>query len=284
MPNSFEYNAPNTRARIAARRKRSSVPPEQSGVIPGPRRALSSWLSSGRIVSLPLLVVALVCLVYVTVSPRFQVSHVRVQGAQMMHESDLVDLSNAIGRSVWLLDTRQVEQAIQSNAYVEHVAVSLHLPDELNIRVQERRPELRWMSAGQLYLVDSDGRVLGSDSTLVMSNTLVIDDRSGRALKPNDHVDKDALTLGQALAVRLPADVHVQPAHIAWAVDTGIVVSTQEGRTIIVGRNERLDEKLMVVGQLIREGTAFTLLDLRPETPYYRNDTVGASGSPGSTP
>jgi hypothetical protein len=27
---------------------------------------------------------------------------------------------------------------------------------------------------------------------------------------------------------------------------------------------------------LIRDGTSFTYLDLRPETPYYRNDTGAA--------
>ena len=215
MRNSFDYNAPNTRARIAARRKRSSVPPEQSGVVPSPRRALSSWISSGRIVSLPLLVVALVALVYVTVSPRFQVRNIRVQGTQMLHETELVGLSNAIGRSVWLVDTAQVAEAIQGNAYVEHVNVSVNMPDELSIRVQERRPELRWLSGGQLYLVDADVRVYGRDLTMTMNNTLVIDDRSRRTLKPNDHFDHDALTLGQALALRLPAELNVHSARIA---------------------------------------------------------------------
>lgn len=284
MPNSFEYNAPNTRARIAARRKRTSVPNEQSGVIPGPRRALNGWVSSGRIVSLPLLIVALLCLVYVTVSPSFQVRSVRVEGTQMLKEPELVTLSNALGRSMWLVDTKQVAEAIQTNAYVEHVDVSLSIPDELRIHVQERRPELRWMSAGKLYLVDADGRVLGSEATLSMTNTLVIDDHSGQVLKPNDHVDKDALILGQALALRLPNELNLQPARIAWAVDTGIVVTTPDGRIIIVGRNERLNQKIMVLAQMLREGTAFTLLDLRPETPYYRNDMAAAPGTPSNTP
>jgi hypothetical protein len=37
-----------------------------------------------------------------------------------------------------------------------------------------------------------------------------------------------------------------------------------------------LDQKLAVLGALLKEQTAFTLLDLRPSTPFYRNDLPGA--------
>ena len=50
-------------------------------------------------------------------------------------------------------------------------------------------------------------------------------------------------------------------------------VQTPDNRTIIFGTSENLDGKLAVLDALLKDNTAFTLLDLRPSTPFYRNDT-----------
>jgi len=150
------------------------------------------------------------------------------------------------------------------------------LPDHLAISVTERRPEVRWQSGGVLYLLDASGRVLDTDTTGPISNTLVIEDRSNRPLQPNDMVDIDALKLGRVLSLRLPAELGLRPAHIGWNLDTKIFITTADNRTIIFGQSENLDDKLSVLGSLLKDQTAFTLLDLRPVMPFYRNDVPGA--------
>jgi cell division protein FtsQ len=280
----FDYSRSSTRERIAARRRRTNVPRNESGVLPGPRRTVGGWFTSGRIVSLPLAVACLIGLIYVAVSPNFRVRTVQVEGAQILKPDAVVTMSGATGRSIWLLDTDSVASAIRESAYVETAEASLALPDRLTIVVHERRPEVRWMVGGQLYLVDGDGLVLGAESATTVTDTLVIEDRSGRVLQPSDRVDPDALKLGRELMLRLPAEAQVQPAHIAWAPDTGIVVTTAQGRTIVFGRSNRLEQKLMILQQLTHDQTAFTMLDLRPETPFYRNDTPVAPQAPASAP
>jgi len=49
-------------------------------------------------------------------------------------------------------------------------------------------------------------------------------------------------------------------------------VTTGDNRKIIFGTSDNLDGKLAVLDTLLKDGTAFTLLDLRPSTPFYRND------------
>ena len=53
-------------------------------------------------------------------------------------------------------------------------------------------------------------------------------------------------------------------------------VTTADNRKIIFGQSDNLDGKLAVLGALLKDNTAFTLLDLRPDTPFYRNDGPGA--------
>lgn len=276
----FNYNRPNTRARLAARRRRTRVPPDESGVLPGPRRALAWWLASGKIASLALFAGAVYWLWHVSTSPQYTVRDIQIEGAQALSVDDVVELAGASGESIWLVDTDRIVARLQESAYVESAAASVSLPDRLTITLTERRPEVRWRAQGVNYLVDADGRVLGVDRSATLTNTLVIDDRSPRELRPNDRVDAEALKLGQLIAVRLPAELGLTPAGIGWDAGTGVFVTTGDGRTIVFGEIDRFDQKLAILELLLQDGTGFTYLDLRPSTPYYRNDVAGLPQQP----
>jgi cell division protein FtsQ len=276
----FDYNQPNTRERLAARR-RSGAARTGPMVIPGPRRALDVWFSSGRIFSLLLLIAALAGLLYIARAPRFTVQDIQVQGAQTLGARDIAELAGARGESIWQVDTGQIVERLQANAYIERAEAFVSLPDRLTIAVDERRPELRWRSGGQLYLLDIDGRVLSIADSASLTNTLVIDDRSNRPLQPNDQVDSTALKLGRVLALRLPTELNLMPSSIGWDSSNGMIVTTADGRTIIFGRTDDLDDKFIILRTLIADGTPFTLLDLRPNMPFYRND---APSQPAATP
>ncbi len=267
----FEYNQPNTRERIAARR-RARAARRGSAVRPGPRRAVGSWVTSGRLFSLLSLIAALGGLLYIATAPRFTVQQILVEGVQAMQPNAVAELSGARGQSIWLIDTRQIVDQLKSSAYIENASASVALPDRLMITVNERRPEVRWQSGGTLYLLDATGRVLGADKTAPVTNTLVIEDGSNRPLQPNDMVDSDAIQLGRVLSLRLPSELSLQPAHIGWNLDWRLFVTTIDNRKIIFGTSENLDSKLAILNTLLKDGTAFTLLDLRPNTPFYRND------------
>jgi cell division protein FtsQ len=230
------------------------------------------------------LIASLGGLLYIATAPRFVVRDIRVLGAQTLPAQVIADMSAARDQSIWFVDTGKIAERLQANAYIERADAYLALPDKLTISVAERRAELRWRSGDKLYLLDASGRVLSSDDSAPLTDTLVIEDRSHRELEPNDMVDPLALKLGRAVALRLPAELHLMPAAIGWDSDNGIVVTTTDSRTIIFGRGEDIDGKLEILATLLSDGTPFTLLDLRPSTPYYRNDTPGKPAAPTPTP
>ena len=269
--NRFDYNQPNTRERLAARRRARATRPAPAAT-PGPRRAVGAWFASGRIASLLLLIASLGVLLYIATAPRFTVRDIQVEGAQAMNAQAVADLAAARDQSIWLVDTRGITDRLKTSAYIEQVDAYLTLPDRLTITVGERRPDVRWRSGGALYLLDASGRVLGTATTAPLTNTLVIEDRGNRQLQPNDMVDPEALKLGRVLALRLPAELKLTPASIAWDSESGIVVTTTDHGTIIFGRTNDLENNLAILGALLKDGMAFTLLDLRPNTPFYRND------------
>jgi cell division protein FtsQ len=278
----MEYNPPNTRERIAARRQRRPVrppPPDGSQAQPGPRQTLRSWLLSGRLISAIVLAVSLALLGYVLFSSRLNIRTVQITGNNALSAAEVVALADVIGRPIWFVQPDAVTERLMTAAYVESAAVDVVLPDVTTIEIVERRPEVRWLAGGVQYLVDGTGKVLGVAQEPAEPNVLVIVDNSHLQLQPSDRLDPDALDLARALALRLPGELGFTPAQIGWDMALGVYVRSSANQTIVFGRSDELDRKLAVLSFLLTDGTAFTYLDLRPSTPFYQNtaapDTAG---------
>jgi len=280
----MEYNTPNTRERIAARRQQRraapspaaprrppAAPPPGQQAVPGMRRALTAWLSNGRLLSLALCLASLGILAYALASPRFSVWQIRVEGNHILEAELVTDLADALGRPIWFVKPAAVAARLRENAYIASASVDLALPDVLRIRIVERRPEVRWQAGGVHYLVDGAGKVLGPARESATDDVLVIADHSHLELKPNDLVDVDAVHLAQELALRLPVELGLTPAQIGWDYGLGVFVRGPLGQTIVFGQSEHLDRKLAILNILLKDQIAFTYLDLRPSNPFYQN-------------
>ncbi|WP_161569181.1 cell division protein FtsQ/DivIB [Candidatus Oscillochloris fontis] len=270
----MEYNSPNTRQRIAARRMARQgrlAGPGGSQVRPNVWRALLSGMRNGRVVSLLIFLGCIGALAYLLSSPRLSVLQVEVIGNNALHIEDVVAESGLLGRRIWFVSQSESEARLRANPYVESVQVEIGLPNLARIHVVERRPEVRWQAGGVEYLVDGRGQVLAVAQEDATDDVLVVIDRSTPDLKPGDQIDTDALSLTRALALRLPAELGFTPAQIGWDFGVGVYVRSEIGQTIIFGQNRNLDRKLAILATLLKDQTAFTYLDLRSGNPFYQN-------------
>jgi cell division protein FtsQ len=277
----MDYNAPNTRQRIAARRLARQGRPATGGsqVRPDIRRAAIDWLRSGRLPSLLIFLASMAALAYVLTAESYSVQRVTVEGAGALKADQVIAASGLLGRSIWFVGTAATEARLGENPYVESAHVELALPDQAIIRVVERRPEVRWQAGNIQYLVDGRGQVLAAAQEQAKPDVLVIIDRTTPELKPGDQIDTDALNLTRALALRLPGEIAFTPAQIGWDFGLGVYVRSAAGQTIIFGQSAQLDRKLAILGALLKDQTPFTYLDLRPSNPFYQNDQRPAATS-----
>lgn len=279
----MNYNLPNTRERVAARRQsrrgRPAGGPGQQAV-PGARQALLGWLADGRMASLLIFLAAIGALVYLFADERFSVRQVQVEGNSALASAAVAELAGVVGLPIWFVSPEAATARLRENAYVESAALELALPDQAIIRIVERRPEVRWQAGGVQYLVDGRGKVLAVADKPAETDVLVVVDNSNLQLKPNDQLDLDALKLTQTLALRLPVEVGFAPAQIGWDVALGVYVRSAAGQTIVFGRSEELDRKLAVLRFLLNDQTAFTYLDLRSSNPFYQNTAPLVAASP----
>src|SRR5438094_33603 len=132
--NRFDYNQPNTRERIAARRQ-SRTTRARPAVTAGPRRAVGAWFATGRLASLLLLIASLGGLLYISTAARFTVHDIHVEGAQAMSAQAVADLAAARDQSIWFVDTQQIVERLKTSAYIERADAFVTLPDRLTISV-----------------------------------------------------------------------------------------------------------------------------------------------------
>lgn len=271
---SMDYNAPNTRQRIAARRLARQGRPADGGsqVRPDVRRASLNWLRSGRLLSLLIFLVSMGILTYLFTAERYSVQQITVEGEGALKADQVIALSGILGQPIWFVGTAETEARLRKNPYVESARVELALPDHAVIRVIERRPEVRWQAGSIQYLVDGQGQVLAAAQEQAKPDVLVVIDRTTPELKPGDRIDTDALNLTRALALRLPVELALTPAQIGWDFGIGVYVRLTTGQTIVFGQNTELDRKLAILGTLLKDKTSFTYLDLRPSSPFYQQD------------
>ncbi|HMQ31382.1 MAG TPA: FtsQ-type POTRA domain-containing protein [Chloroflexaceae bacterium] len=278
----MDYNAPNPRQGLAARRQRRQRPAPAPGLqaTPGPRRSLLGWLTSGRLVGLALCLASCAGLAYLFLDESFTVREVTVEGNSALAAEAVVELAGVRGWPIWFVPAEGAAARLRENAYVASAAVEVALPDRARISIVERRPEVRWQAGGLQYLVDGTGKVLAAADEPAEPDVLVIADSSNPQLRPNDQLDLDAIRLAQSLALRLPVELGFAPAQIGWDYGLGVYVRSAAGQTIVFGQSEDLGRKLAVLDVLLADQTAFTYLDLRPDNPFYQDVARAPDPSP----
>jgi hypothetical protein len=294
-------------ANVADKRREAEKRRDSSQARPGVRRVLLWSLRSGKLLALIVLAVAGWLLYDALTSPGYVVRAVTAEGVTALSNDDVQALADVTGQSIWLVRDDEIEARIRQSPYVERVRARVVLPDTVVVQVTERRPEVRWTHHGTTYAVTWDGLVLAGappsaaaatqpmttteglsvPSTVSATDTIsetaegnvpgpafvssvaIVDTTPNRELKPGDKVDPDALEVARRVTLRA-AELPAPLLRIEWDAGLGVSLIVGDNKQAIIGKSERLDEKLAILTQLLHDSTPFSILDLRTTTPYYR--------------
>jgi cell division protein FtsQ len=258
---------------------------------PGVRRIVANSVRSARLFALAILAGAGWLLYDVLTDERFVVRDVQAVGMTALTVEDVQTLADVEGRSIWDVRAEEIAARVQQSPYVEQVSARVVLPDQVVVEVRERRPDVRWLHNGTTYDVAWDGTVMGeappepvaATDTITATGTIsetdagpdfvtsvsIVDTTPNRTIKARDRVDPDALEIARRVSLRA-AELPAPLQRIEWDAGLGVSLIVADGKQAVIGKSERLDEKLAVLAQLLRDGTPFSYLDLRSSAPYYR--------------
>ncbi len=263
---------------MSSQRRRSFEDTPSAGVRrgaqvrPGVRLRIRDFVLSGRLLSVMLLVVVLYFTVTMMWSKAYFVRNIIVEGATTMSTQRVSEIANVIDVPIWQVDGEAIATRLQTNPYVISASVYVQLPDTVRVVLREQQSEIRWKSGEWYLIVNPEGQVLGIDTSVVLTDTLVIHDEGNTSLVAGDMIDSDVLSLARDVYLRLPADAGIVVSQINWHDQRGLSVRTATNQLVLIGMRDRLDEKIALLTTLQQSNTEFAFADLRPLTPYYRLD------------
>lgn len=243
-----------------------------SKVRPGWRVQMQQFVQTGRIVSALLVIVVLFLATQMVWSEQYLVRNVTVTGAKVLNEQRVNQMVPLHGMSIWAVDPYRIGETMRASPYVDAVSVQVILPDTVVIVVTEHRSDVRWKVGDWYLMVDAQGAIMGTDTEVVLTDTLVINDDSGASTADTARIDAGAIRMAQVLALRLPVETKLDVARYGWDARRGVTLNTVDGRLILLGDENRLEEKIQLLRELSERQVEYVFVDLRPLTPYYRYD------------
>jgi hypothetical protein len=158
-------------------------------------------------------------------SDAFAVSGITTQGATWTSE-DLIEEVMAVppGQNAFTIETSELERRIEVIPSIMSSQVTVALPGELLVEVEERVPLVTWKVGSRRFLVDREGRLfaeLGEDAPEAAASQPVIDDARMTSLpmKVGDVLDPVTLDAALRLGSLTPADVGTAARALALRID-----------------------------------------------------------------
>ncbi len=229
----------------------------------------------GRFFALVGLAFILAAAVSFATSPEYMVASVTVEGSKVLSTEQANEIAGVQGMNIFQVNPAAVQARLaEKAALLKGVSVETRLPNQVIIRVQERRPAIVWvLGDGTPLLASDDHVVVGLASTL--DGYVTIFDRSA-STTPTDTLKigapmpvhkADAADTAQQIYLTLPATTGLQLRQMEWAPDNGITAITATGQRIEFGTGDNLDAQIKVVQALVQQSAAnnrqWTTLDVR---------------------
>jgi cell division protein FtsQ len=235
-------------------------------------RLFSEDMRRGRLFALAGLVFILAAAVSFATSPVYIVQSVTVEGSQVLSLEQANEIAGVAGRNIFTIDPAEVRSRLaEKAALLKGVSVETRLPNEVIIRVLERKPAVVWVIGdGTPMLASDDHVVVGEAKTL--DGFVTIFDRGPMTDtftvgQPMPVHKADATDTAQQIYMMLPAATGVGLRQLEWAPDNGVSAITAEGQRIDFGTGDELERKIKIVQSVVQEsvrsGRSWSVLDVR---------------------
>lgn len=178
-------------------------------------------------------------------APIFAVNGFTITGNKMVKKEGVLNKDFINGKNIFLMDTNTVENEILKNPYIQTVEVSRVLPNQIAIKITERKmfykiklEEKVYILNNGLYIMD----IVTDDKDLALVELKGIKANSikvGERITNSDEVAEIALNVADNLIDKNKDSIFT----LVDLTDTGDVSIYKDEIEIILGKPEKLDEK-----------------------------------------
>ncbi len=222
-----------------------------------------------RLPGLALALCCLVLIVFLFTDPRFFVYGSEVTGNALLPAANLYEASGVDTSSIFFVAPGEVRQRLRERfPGLEEARVAVGLPAVLRIHVVERQVRFVWEVAGQTWLADAKGVVLGNGPA--PGGMLYVRCTEGAAPVTGQTLDPAVLDAVAGLSQLLGGRLQFE-----YSPRQGVSWRSEQGWPVYFGTGAELPQKVAVMQSMLTEmeakGVQPQFLDVSvPSRPFYR--------------
>jgi len=224
-------------------------------------------VSAQRTGVMAIVLVLIVALISLLLMPNYRISTINVTGNEGTATQDIEDAAGpAIGRSSFLLRTADIKDSVMGVSGVERADVRITLPGKLDVTVKDARPEVAWLSGGQLHWVDKNA-IVCEPPAVDPERRILIRDLTSRILQKGDKVDASALKSALKLSVHLQKDI----SGFEYQREGDLIAVGNPGWRAVFDTHGDLTAQVAAFRNAMSSGRSMTYVDVRvPDMVVYR--------------
>jgi hypothetical protein len=119
--------------------------------------SLPAFRVGARILSATLAVACLWALVSAFRGAEFIVDKAVVPATTLLTEAQIRSIADIDGRPVFLVDAAEVKARLMAQPEIQSADVVVRWPNQVELKIAERRPMIEWDDAGQVWWLSADG-------------------------------------------------------------------------------------------------------------------------------
>lgn len=165
-----------------------------------------------RLLSIILVAALAFGLYQIVTLPLFRIEMAQVSGLEHVSQAQIEQTLDLSGRLVFTLNPEEIEETLLST-YPEFskVAVTVDIPNNVQITVTERTPVLVWRMAGKSNLVDGDGMPFSLRENFPVIDLPVVQAEEFVKTQAVPELTEEDLSLLEQLFGQLPPELLVKP-------------------------------------------------------------------------
>jgi len=221
-----------------------------------------------RVVSFLLALGLLATLAHVFLSDTYYVYEVTVSGNALLSAEEVFQQTAMQGYSIFFIDPKVAEQRITMLPDVRQAKVTVNLPRQMVIEVQEREARVVWQTGGVRYGVDEEGLTVSLPEDT--QPAIVVTDLDATSLQLGDRVDLPAVA-----AAEIYHSLLSQVSEFQYSREYGLSYQNERGWRVYLGDGAGAELKVTIVDALVErlanQAETVEYIDVRfPESPLYQ--------------
>jgi cell division septal protein FtsQ len=234
----------------------------------------TAWHAS-KLISLALLLCVVAAVVYIQSDLRWFVyrEEVRIEGATYLDVDALYEAAEVDSWNIFWIRPQEVEARLAAAPYIESATVTISLPNQVHIQVQEEQPVALWVTAEATLWLMPDGTALPVHNEHFNHLPQLVDPlREAQDVTQGSQAAVAPALLSSALLLLQKAPDITQ---LRFNRDYGLNFNLPGTLTWVYwGDGQNMDRKLAnlaAVEDLIRSGEAMPqVIDVRFDRPYFQ--------------